>query len=158
MVQVCRSLSYSDVWLTPLLGIGFFYQNFGALGTWAAKRNTSVYALDWLGMGRSARVPFKVHAKRDDIKGRVEESESFFLDALEEWREKMGIEKMCKLLSLHPHWGVFEPFISSACWSQPRSLSIDGIRPPSPHPRKPDYPALSRRRPSRPKQHGRAFP
>lgn len=78
-----------------VLGIGFFYQNFGVLGEWAAKRNASVYALDWLGMGRSARVPFKVQAKRDDIKGRVNEAESFFLDALEEWREKMGIEKMC---------------------------------------------------------------
>lgn len=75
-------------------GIGFFYQNFGVLGEWAAKRNASVYALDWLGMGRSARVPFKVQAKREDIKGRVNEAESFFLDALEEWREKMGIEKM----------------------------------------------------------------
>ncbi|KAG8708845.1 hypothetical protein FRC09_001001 [Ceratobasidium sp. 395] len=75
-------------------GIGFFYQNFGVLGDWAAKRKTPVYALDWLGMGRSARVPFKVHAKREDIDGRVNEAESFFLDALEEWRQKMGIEKM----------------------------------------------------------------
>ncbi|QRV72737.1 alpha/beta hydrolase family protein [Ceratobasidium sp. AG-Ba] len=75
-------------------GIGFFYQNFAALGDWAAKRNTPVYALDWLGMGRSARVPFKVHAKREDIDGRVSQAESFFLDALEEWREKMKIEKM----------------------------------------------------------------
>ncbi|KDN50917.1 hypothetical protein RSAG8_00546, partial [Rhizoctonia solani AG-8 WAC10335] len=66
-------------------GIGFFYRNLEAMGEWAAKRKTDVYALDWLGMGRSARVPFKVHAKRDDIKGRVEEAESFFLDALEEW-------------------------------------------------------------------------
>lgn len=79
-----------------LLGIGFFYQNFPALSEWATKRKTNVYALDWLGMGRSARVPFKVHAKREDIKGRVEEAEAFFLDALEEWREKMGIEQMCK--------------------------------------------------------------
>ncbi|KAG9103201.1 hypothetical protein FRC06_011790 [Ceratobasidium sp. 370] len=75
-------------------GIGFFYQNFAVLGDWAAKRKTPVYALDWLGMGRSARVPFKVHAKREDIDGRVSEAESFFLDALEEWRQKMGIEKM----------------------------------------------------------------
>ncbi|KAB5595566.1 Abhydrolase domain-containing protein [Ceratobasidium theobromae] len=75
-------------------GIGFFYQNFPALSEWATKRKTNVYALDWLGMGRSARVPFKVHAKREDIKGRVEEAEAFFLDALEEWREKMGIEQM----------------------------------------------------------------
>ena len=53
-----------------------------------------MYALDWLGMGRSARPPFKVKAKRDDVKGRVEEAESFFLNSLEEWREKMGLEKM----------------------------------------------------------------
>jgi cardiolipin-specific phospholipase len=66
------------------------------MGEWAAKRKTDVYALDWLGMGRSARVPFKISAKRDDTKARVEEAESFFLDALEEWRVKMGIEKMCK--------------------------------------------------------------
>lgn len=45
-------------------------------------------------MGRSARVPFKVRAKREDIKARVEEAESFFVDSLEEWREKMGIERM----------------------------------------------------------------
>ncbi|KAJ1308604.1 hypothetical protein OPQ81_004302 [Rhizoctonia solani] len=75
-------------------GIGFFYRNFEAMGEWAVKRKTDIYALDWLGMGRSARVPFKIHAKREDIKGRVEEAESFFLDALEEWRTKMGIEKM----------------------------------------------------------------
>ncbi|KAF8709295.1 Alpha beta-hydrolase, partial [Rhizoctonia solani] len=75
-------------------GIGFFYRNFEAMGQWAAKRKTDVYALDWLGMGRSARVPFKINAKREDTKARVEEAESFFLDALEEWRVKMGIEKM----------------------------------------------------------------
>ncbi|CAE7059541.1 unnamed protein product [Rhizoctonia solani] len=75
-------------------GIGFFYRNLEVMGEWAGKRKTDVYALDWLGMGRSARVPFKIQAKREDIKGRVEEAESFFLDALEEWRAKMGIEKM----------------------------------------------------------------
>ncbi|KAG8715429.1 hypothetical protein FRC11_004208 [Ceratobasidium sp. 423] len=75
-------------------GIGFFYKNFEAMGEWATKRKTDVYALDWLGMGRSARVPFKIRAKREDTKARVEEAESFFLDALEEWRSKMGIEKM----------------------------------------------------------------
>jgi cardiolipin-specific phospholipase len=45
-------------------------------------------------MGRSARVPFTIKAKRDDISGRVHEAESFFVDSLEEWREKMGLEKM----------------------------------------------------------------
>ena len=75
-------------------GLGFFFQNFPALGRWAGSRGASVYALDWLGMGRSARVPFTVKAKREDIDGRVREAESFFIDSLEEWREKMGLEKM----------------------------------------------------------------
>ncbi|OCH95973.1 alpha/beta-hydrolase [Obba rivulosa] len=75
-------------------GLGFFFQNFPALGRWAGRRGTSVYALDWLGMGRSARVPFQVKAKREDIDGRVHEAESFFIDSLEQWREKMGLETM----------------------------------------------------------------
>lgn len=57
-------------------------------------RGTSVYAVDWLGMGRSARVPFRIRAKRDDISERVREAESFFVESLEEWRERTGLEKM----------------------------------------------------------------
>ena len=75
-------------------GMGFFFKNFATLGEWAASRRSSVYAIDWLGMGRSARVPFVVHAKRDDVPGRVREAEAFFVDSLEEWREKMNLEKM----------------------------------------------------------------
>jgi len=75
-------------------GLGFFFQNFPALGQWASKRHSTVHAVDWLGMGRSARVPFTVKAKRDDVDGRVNEAESFFIDSLEEWRQKMGLEKM----------------------------------------------------------------
>ncbi|KAG6903362.1 hypothetical protein C0995_013115 [Termitomyces sp. Mi166 len=75
-------------------GLGFFYQNFPALAKWAGNRGSSIYALDWLGMGRSARVPFTIKAKRDDISGRVAEAESFFVDSLEEWRQKMGLDKM----------------------------------------------------------------
>ncbi|KAG5646445.1 hypothetical protein DXG03_003495 [Asterophora parasitica] len=75
-------------------GLGFFYQNFPVLAQWAGRRGSSVYALDWLGMGRSARIPFTVKAKRDDIAGRVKEAESFFIDSLEEWRQKMGLDKM----------------------------------------------------------------
>lgn len=75
-------------------GLGFFFLNFPAMARWAAKRGTDVYAVDWLGMGRSARVPFTVKAKRDDIKGRVQQAEAFFVDSLEEWRVKMGLEKM----------------------------------------------------------------
>ena len=75
-------------------GLGFFFRNLPALGSWAAKRQTPVYALDWLGMGRSARPPFTIKAKKHDIKGRVEQAESFFIDSLEEWRETMGLGKM----------------------------------------------------------------
>jgi cardiolipin-specific phospholipase len=75
-------------------GLGFFFHNFPTLGSWAAKRHTPVYALDWLGMGRSHRPPFTIKAKKDDIKGRVEQAESFFIDSLEEWRETMGLGKM----------------------------------------------------------------
>jgi len=75
-------------------GLGFFYQNIPSLAEWAGRRGSSAFALDWLGMGRSARVPFKVKAKKDDIQGRVKEAESFFIDSLEEWRQKMGLEKM----------------------------------------------------------------
>lgn len=75
-------------------GLGFFFQNYPALGDWAGRRRTSVYAVDWLGMGRSARPAFSVKAKRNDIDGRVREAEAFFVDSLEEWRQKMGLEKM----------------------------------------------------------------
>ena len=75
-------------------GLGFFFRNFPALARWAGMRGTSVYAVDWLGMGRSARVPFRIRAKRDDIPGRVHEAESFFVESLEEWRQRAGLEKM----------------------------------------------------------------
>ncbi|GJJ13805.1 hypothetical protein Clacol_008062 [Clathrus columnatus] len=75
-------------------GLGFFFHNFASLGDWVKRRNTPVYALDWLGMGRSARVPFKIKSKKEDIPGRVSEAEGFFIDSLEEWRQKMGIERM----------------------------------------------------------------
>jgi cardiolipin-specific phospholipase len=75
-------------------GLGFFFRNFPTLAQWASRRQTSVYALDWLGMGRSARVPFSIQAKRDDIQGRVKEAESFFVDSLEEWRKTMKLESM----------------------------------------------------------------
>ncbi|KAI0269198.1 alpha/beta-hydrolase [Gloeopeniophorella convolvens] len=75
-------------------GLGFFFLNFPTLAQWAGLRRTSVYAVDWLGMGRSARVPFRVRAPRDDIAGRVREAEAFFVDSLEEWRVRAGLERM----------------------------------------------------------------
>jgi len=46
-------------------------------------------------MGRSSRnFPFKITAKATDTPERVKQAEAFFLDSLEEWRDKMGINKM----------------------------------------------------------------
>ncbi|KAJ7904269.1 Alpha/Beta hydrolase protein [Mycena olivaceomarginata] len=75
-------------------GIGFFFPNIPTLAQWAGHRGSAVYAVDWLGMGRSARVPFVVKSNRKDIPGRVQEAESFFIDSLETWRKKMKLEQV----------------------------------------------------------------
>ncbi|KAJ7507510.1 Alpha/Beta hydrolase protein [Mycena galericulata] len=75
-------------------GLGFFFHNFLPLAQWAGHRRSAVYAVDWLGMGRSARVPFVIKSSKKDIPGRVREAESFFIDSLEEWRVKMNLEQM----------------------------------------------------------------
>lgn len=74
-------------------GLGFFYKNFEAL---SRLPNWKLYALDMLGMGRSTRPNFvKITSK--DKEGKAREAESWFIDALEEWRQKKGIEKMTLL-------------------------------------------------------------
>jgi cardiolipin-specific phospholipase len=73
-------------------GLGFFYRNFEALSRAAGWK---VYALDLLGMGRSSRPNFKIHAK--DKEAKIQESESWFVDALEEWRIKRGLDKFTLL-------------------------------------------------------------
>jgi cardiolipin-specific phospholipase len=75
-------------------GLGFFYRNFPALGSWVAQSGTPLHAVDWLGMGRSSRPSFRIKAKREDTIARVNEAESFFVDSLEQWRQKMGLKKM----------------------------------------------------------------
>ncbi|KAJ7133960.1 alpha/beta-hydrolase [Mycena crocata] len=75
-------------------GIGVFFRNLPALAEWAGRRGSRAYAVDWLGMGRSARVPFIIKAARSDIPGRGREAEAFFIDSLEEWRLKMQLEQM----------------------------------------------------------------
>jgi cardiolipin-specific phospholipase len=69
-------------------GLGFFYRNFEAL---SRAQGWKLYALDLLGMGRSSRPDFKILAK--DKEGKITESENWFIDALEEWRIKRGLEK-----------------------------------------------------------------
>lgn len=73
-------------------GLGFFYKNFEGL---SRVKGWKIYALDMLGMGRSSRPPFKIHAK--DRQGKITEAENWFIDALEEWRVIRKIDKFTLL-------------------------------------------------------------
>lgn len=73
-------------------GLGFFYKNFDSLSRLPGWK---LYALDMLGMGRSSRPPFKISAK--DRQGKITEAENWFIDALEEWRIKKGIDRFTLL-------------------------------------------------------------
>ncbi|KAK9770218.1 hypothetical protein SCAR479_13102 [Seiridium cardinale] len=73
-------------------GLGFFYKNFESL---TRAKGWKLYALDMLGMGNSLRPPFKIHAK--DPEDKITEAESWFVDALEEWRKIRKLEKFTLL-------------------------------------------------------------
>ncbi|KAF2730982.1 alpha/beta-hydrolase [Polyplosphaeria fusca] len=73
-------------------GLGFFYRNFEAI---SRAKGWKVFALDLLGMGRSSRPTFRIHAK--DKEGKITEAENWFIDALEEWRIKRGLERFTLL-------------------------------------------------------------
>ncbi|KAL8736065.1 MAG: hypothetical protein Q9181_002579 [Wetmoreana brouardii] len=73
-------------------GLGFFYKNFEGL---SRVPGWKLYALDLLGMGRSSRPPFRVHAK--DRQKSIAEAEDWFVDALEEWRVKRNIDRFTLL-------------------------------------------------------------
>ncbi|CAG8983843.1 hypothetical protein HYALB_00005481 [Hymenoscyphus albidus] len=73
-------------------GLGFFYKNFEGL---SQVPGWKIYALDMLGMGRSSRPTFKIHAK--DQAGKIAEAENWFIDALEEWRVLRKIDKFTLL-------------------------------------------------------------
>ena len=82
----------SDDFIGYGAGLGFFYKNFEGL---SRVKGWKVYALDLLGMGRSSRPPFRVHAK--DRQASITEAEDWFIDALEEWRVKKKIKKFTLL-------------------------------------------------------------
>lgn len=73
-------------------GLGFFYRNLEPLSRLPGWK---LYALDMLGMGNSSRPAFRILAK--DQEDRTREAESFFVDALEEWRKVRQIEKFTLL-------------------------------------------------------------
>lgn len=67
-------------------GLAFFYKNYEAL---SRRPGWKLWSLDLLGMGRSARPAFRIHAR--DWTGKITEAENWFVDALEEWRVARGI-------------------------------------------------------------------
>lgn len=73
-------------------GLGLFYQNFEPI---TRVKGWRLFALDMLGMGNSSRPAFRIQAK--DPKEKIAEAESFFVDALEEWRKIRNIEKFTLL-------------------------------------------------------------
>ncbi|KAJ2802124.1 hypothetical protein H4R20_003403 [Coemansia guatemalensis] len=71
-------------------GLGFFFRNMHEL---SRVPGWDVYAIDWLGMGRSSRPPYKSQ-RGESEDARVAHAENFFVESLEEWRQRMGIERM----------------------------------------------------------------
>ncbi|KAF9350148.1 hypothetical protein BGX26_011630 [Mortierella sp. AD094] len=73
-------------------GLGFFFRNYLSL---SQIPNSKIYAIDWLGMGGSSRPDFKFrHTSKTSMKEVVKNSEDFFIEGLEEWRQIQQIEKM----------------------------------------------------------------
>ncbi|KAF9438664.1 hypothetical protein BGZ76_006037 [Entomortierella beljakovae] len=73
-------------------GLGFFFRNYLSL---SQIPDSKIYAIDWLGMGGSSRPDFKFkHTSKTSMKDVVRDSEDFFVEGLEEWRQIQGIEKM----------------------------------------------------------------
>ncbi|KAJ2083185.1 hypothetical protein H4R24_001015 [Coemansia sp. RSA 988] len=71
-------------------GLGFFFRNMHEL---SRVPGWDVYAIDWLGMGRSSR-PRYSSQRGESEDARVAYAENFFVESLEEWRQRMGIERM----------------------------------------------------------------
>ncbi|KAJ2123557.1 hypothetical protein IW147_002468 [Coemansia sp. RSA 720] len=71
-------------------GLGFFFRNYREL---SQVPDWDIYSIDWLGMGRSSR-PKYLSKRGESEDARVAHAESFFVESLEEWRQRMGIERM----------------------------------------------------------------
>ncbi|KAJ2162220.1 hypothetical protein GGF46_000837 [Coemansia sp. RSA 552] len=71
-------------------GLGFFFRNYHEL---SQVEGWDIYAIDWLGMGRSSRSAY-VSKRAESEDSRVSYAESYFVESLEEWRKRVGIERM----------------------------------------------------------------
>lgn len=68
--------------------LGFWFRNLHAL---SGVKGLRVYAIDWLGMGRSARKQLPVRSVDHSDHQDVETVENYFVDSLEQWRLKCNI-------------------------------------------------------------------
>ncbi|KAJ2733393.1 hypothetical protein IW152_003131 [Coemansia sp. BCRC 34962] len=71
-------------------GVGFFFRNYRGL---SQADDWDIYAIDWLGMGRSSRPAYKGVRDKGEER-RAEYAEEFFVESLEAWRQRMQIDKM----------------------------------------------------------------
>ncbi|KAI8847827.1 Alpha/Beta hydrolase protein [Chytridium lagenaria] len=92
-------------------GLGFWCYNYDMLANMSITNRshpssaspTQIISLDWLGMGRSSRSTFPKH-RQPRIPRRIsplpsvehdgEAAETYFVESLEAWREKMGLERI----------------------------------------------------------------
>ncbi|KAJ3373352.1 hypothetical protein GGF31_000785 [Allomyces arbusculus] len=75
-------------------GLAMWYRNLPALATaLVAQRGHTLYAIDWLGMARSARVPLPPLNSKDD-QATIDSTEAYFIESLERWRARVGADKM----------------------------------------------------------------
>ncbi|KAI8064803.1 Alpha/Beta hydrolase protein [Gilbertella persicaria] len=79
-------------------GLGFFYRNYQNLSQETGWR---LFSLDWLGMGNSSRPKWTISKQSnqtwDEIVSEVNvrtRVEDHFVESLEDWRDKVGLEKM----------------------------------------------------------------
>ena len=71
-------------------GAALFYKNMDVI---AAQTGNRVIAVDWLGCGSSSRPRSFVKGKFNDEDARITAALNFFIDAFEEWRSAMGLER-----------------------------------------------------------------
>jgi cardiolipin-specific phospholipase len=87
-------------------GVGMWYSSLGGLSRALVPCGYAIYAIDWLGFARSARLPFPWTSlkapcgpdSQDDhnkqLMKRSEAAEAYFVDSLEKWREKIGVSQL----------------------------------------------------------------
>ncbi|KAI9164214.1 hypothetical protein H9P43_008031 [Blastocladiella emersonii ATCC 22665] len=83
-------------------GLAMWYRNLPALASALVPRGYTLYALDWLGMARSGRVPLPKAVAGEPAASpnalapppSVAAAEDYFVNSLERWRAHVGIEKM----------------------------------------------------------------